>query len=145
MTGTLKLTLTLTPYLLTLTLALTSLSWQNSKKKSSGNLGKIIRKIDQRHWTTDQQWSKHLPKNNQTSIKNRPKMDLEAVLGRFAKLYRRWGASWRVWEAFWEGPGRFLGSLEAKLRAKMVPSWIPRGRFWGFKNEAKMDALSGAS
>ena len=30
MTGTLKLTLTLTPYLLTLTLALTSLYWKNS-------------------------------------------------------------------------------------------------------------------
>ena len=43
------------------------------------------------------------------------------------------------------GPGGFLGRLEAKLRAKMAPSWVPRGRFLGSRNEAKMDALLGAS
>ena len=38
-----------------------------------------------------------------------------------------------------------MGRLEAKLRAKMVLSWVPRGKFWGSKKEAKMDALSGTS
>ena len=38
-----------------------------------------------------------------------------------------------------------MGRLDAKLRAKMCPSWVPRGRFLGSKNEAKMDALLGAS
>ena len=38
-----------------------------------------------------------------------------------------------------------MGRLDAKLRAKMVPSWIPTGRFLGSKDEAKMDALLGAS
>ena len=53
-------------------------------------------------------------------------------------------SSW-IWEASWGGLGGLLGRLEAKLGAKMVPSWVPRGRFLGSKNEAKMDALSGAS
>ena len=38
-----------------------------------------------------------------------------------------------------------MGRLEAKLKAKMVPSWVPGRRFWGSKNEAKMVTLSGAS
>ena len=38
-----------------------------------------------------------------------------------------WGVSWAVW------------------RAKMAPSWVPRGRFLGSRNEAKMVALLGAS
>ena len=57
-----------------------------------------------------------------------------------AKMAPRW-----IWEPSWGGLGGFLGRLEAKLRAKMVPSWVPRRRFWGSKNEAKMDALSGPS
>ena len=52
--------------------------------------------------------------------------------------------SW-IWEASFGGLGGLLGRLEAKLRAKMAPGWVPRRRFWGSKNEAKMDALSGAS
>ena len=43
------------------------------------------------------------------------------------------------------GLGGLLGRLEAKLRAKMAPSWVPRGRFLGSRNEAKMVALLGAS
>ena len=61
-----------------------------------------------------------------------------------ANLRAEMAPSW-IWEASWGVLGGFLGRLEAKLRAKMVPSWIPRGRFWGSKNEAKMDALSGPS
>ena len=38
-----------------------------------------------------------------------------------------------------------MGRLDAKLRAKMAPSWVPRRKFLGSKNEAKMDALLGAS
>ena len=34
-----------------------------------------------------------------------------------------------------------MGRLEAKLRAKMVPSWVPRWRFWGSTNEAKRKVL----
>ena len=30
-----------------------------------------------------------------------------------------------------------MGRLDAKLRAKMVPSWVPRWRFCGSKSEAK--------
>ena len=61
-----------------------------------------------------------------------------------ANLKAMMAPSW-IWEASRGGLGGFLGHLEAKLRAKMVPSWVPRGMFWGSKNEAKMDALSGAS
>ena len=126
---------------------------------SSKNLVKIIRKIDLSHWNIDQKWIKYLPeineKINQQSIqnvKNLPKMDLEAVLGR---LGNHFGLGWPLGEA----PGRILrdlggllGRLEAKLRAKVAPSWdprgsfwVPRGKLWGSKNETQMDALSGAS
>ena len=61
-----------------------------------------------------------------------------------ANLRAKMAPSW-IWEASCGGLGSFLGRLEAKLRANMVPSWVPRRKFWGSKNEAKMDALSGAS
>ena len=103
-----------------------------------------------------QKSTKKRPKIYLKSTKNQPKMDLlrglggllggsRGFLGRLetnlrAKMAPRW-----IWEPSWGGLGGFLGRLEAKLRAKMAPSWVPRRRFWGSKNEAKMDALSGPS
>ena len=66
-------------------------------------------------------------------------------LGRLEANLRAKMAPSCFWEASWGGLGGLLGRLEAKLRAKMIPSWVPRGRFLGLKNEAKMDALLGAS
>ena len=43
------------------------------------------------------------------------------------------------------GLGGLLGRLDAKLRAKMATSWVPKGRVLESKNEAKMNALLGAS
>ena len=43
------------------------------------------------------------------------------------------------------GLGGLLGSLDAIRRAKMAPSWVPRGNFLESQNEAKMNALLGAS
>ena len=32
-----------------------------------------------------------------------------------------------------------MGRLDAKLKAKMAPSWVRTGKFLGCKNEAKRD------
>ena len=74
-----------------------------------------------------------------------PREGLGGLLGRLVATLKTKLAPSSVWEASWGGLGGLLGRLDAKLRAKMAPSWVPRGRFWGSKNEAKMDALSGAS
>ena len=74
-----------------------------------------------------------------------PREGLGGLLGRLVATLKTKLAPSSVWEASWGGLGGLLGRLDAKLRAKMAPSWVPRGRFLGFKNKAKMDALSGDS
>ena len=74
-----------------------------------------------------------------------PREGLGGLLGRLVATLKTKLAPTSVWEASWGGLGGLLGRLDAKLRAKMGPSWVPRRRFWGSKNEAKMDALSGPS
>ena len=89
-------------------------------------------------------------KKSQKSDQNRPKMDflrgLEGFLGRpeasWAVLRRLWEPSWlqvRSERPLWGGLGSFLGRLGAKLRAKMIPNWLPRGRFLGSKNDVNND------
>ena len=74
-----------------------------------------------------------------------PKEGLGGFLGRLVATLKTKLASSSVWGGSWGCLGGFLGRLDAKLRAKMAPSWVPRGKFWGSKNETKMDALLGAS
>ena len=38
---------------------------------------------------------------------------------------------------FLGGPGGLLGRLEVKLRAKMAPSWVPRGKYLDPKAKRK--------
>ena len=62
------------------------------------------------------------------------KQPFDRHLGGYHSALRRvLGALGRILRSL----GTLLGRLEAKLRAKMAPSWVPRGRFWEYKNEAK--------
>ena len=83
--------------------------------------------------------------NRAPTPQNRPRGGLGGLLGRLVSTLKTKLAPSSVREASWGGLGGLLGRLDAKLRAKIAPSWVPRRRFLGFKNEAKMDALSGAS
>ena len=95
------------------------------------------------------QWRAENLENRTPTPQNRaqkaPRGGLGGLLGRLVATLKTKLAPSSVWEASWGSLGGLLGRLDAKLRAKMSPSWVPRGKFLGFKNEAKMDALLGAS
>ena len=82
-------------------------------------------------------------------MNNPSKIDLGGALGTSRGApgsHVHLGKLKNVWEFGLGGLLEWVGDVSwIVLRAKMVPSGVPRGRFLGSRNEAKMDALLGAS
>ena len=75
--------------------------------------------------------------NRAPTPQNRAQQAPREGLGRLVATLKTKLAPTSVWEASWGGLGGLLGHLDAKLRAKMAPSWVPRGRFSDPKTKRK--------